>query len=408
MLHRTEPARSVNLFLPPARTLGWAFYLASSWTWCIGMFFPILLLRDYGWWGFLVFAAPNVIGAAALGWVLTEPNSPARLLNTHRLMVQVFSFVTVVFQAFFLGWMMRWAGLSYPFIGLALFAVLSGLLAVRHGVLWLAFAIWCVSITAMGVGLAGGTLHIPDMTTQPPIDLLWIGPVSFFGFAFCPYLDITFLRAAASTQGPSRKIAFTLGFGVFFLLMIILTTLYGPTIDHLRTNASVRTLAAGIIFVHIAAQLTFTIYAHLRELAHMSVRLPTFFAATLIGIFALTGLALLLPLDAPWVDNPHLTHMGSGEYIYRLFLSFYGLVFPAYVWLCMIPTADGHSGLRGPQGRRKTIVWIIAIALAGPLFGLGFLHMQEVFLIPGLLIVLLARLMVRSSPKNAHLSTTQN
>ena len=30
--------------------------------------------------------------------------------------------------------------------------------------------------------------------------------------------------------------------------------------------------------------------------------------------------------------------------IYRLFMAFYGLVFPAYVWLCMLPTREGETG----------------------------------------------------------------
>lgn len=29
----------------------WALFLASSWTWCIGMFLPVLLMRDAGWMG---------------------------------------------------------------------------------------------------------------------------------------------------------------------------------------------------------------------------------------------------------------------------------------------------------------------------------------------------------------------
>src|SRR5690242_7362807 len=52
------------------RVLGWGAYLACSWTWCISMFLPVLLVRDYGVWGFVVFAVPNVIGAGAMGWVL--------------------------------------------------------------------------------------------------------------------------------------------------------------------------------------------------------------------------------------------------------------------------------------------------------------------------------------------------
>jgi hypothetical protein len=53
---------------PFGSTLGWANYLGMSWTWCIGMFLPVLLVRDYGigaWW---IFAIPNVVGAAAMGW----------------------------------------------------------------------------------------------------------------------------------------------------------------------------------------------------------------------------------------------------------------------------------------------------------------------------------------------------
>ena len=49
------------------RTLGWGLYCASSWTWCIGMFLPIIMLRRFGWPGFLVFAIPNVIGLIAFG-----------------------------------------------------------------------------------------------------------------------------------------------------------------------------------------------------------------------------------------------------------------------------------------------------------------------------------------------------
>src|ERR1051325_4731620 len=54
---------------------GWAIYLGMSWTWCIGMFLPVLLVRDYGVWASVVFAVPNVLGAAAMGWVLSRDDS---------------------------------------------------------------------------------------------------------------------------------------------------------------------------------------------------------------------------------------------------------------------------------------------------------------------------------------------
>jgi len=377
-------------------TLGWAFYLASSWTWCIGMFFPILLLRDYGWWGFLTFAAPNVVGAGAMGWVLAKTDAPAKLLDRHRFMVQFFSIVTMLFQAFFLGWMMRWAGVRWPSAGVLTFALLVGLVLLRSGLLLLAFVVCLISVGCLIGAWQGSVLSLPAMT-PPPTDLLWIAPVSFFGFAFCPYLDPTFLRAAQSTTGPSRKIAFTLGFGVFFLLMILFTTLYGSTIDQLRTNAQAGTIAAGLIFFHIAAQLGCTTFLHWRELAHTPHRPKNALALTTIAIAGVAIVSFVLPLDAPWIDNPSLAHMGSGEVLYRIFLSFYGLLFPAYVWLCMIPTPDGHAGLAGPRGRHKGIVLLLTVVLAAPLYWRGFLQLQEVFLAPGLLLVLLARLLVRKA-----------
>ena len=45
--------------------LPWAIYLGASWTWCIGMFLPVLLVREYGAWAWVVFAVPNVISCAA-------------------------------------------------------------------------------------------------------------------------------------------------------------------------------------------------------------------------------------------------------------------------------------------------------------------------------------------------------
>ncbi len=65
------------------------------------MFLPALLLRDYGWWGFVVFAVPNVVGAAAMGWVL-RPGASEAILARHRPMCEAFSLATIAFQAYFI------------------------------------------------------------------------------------------------------------------------------------------------------------------------------------------------------------------------------------------------------------------------------------------------------------------
>jgi hypothetical protein len=78
-------------------------------------------------------------------------------------------------------------------------------------------------------------------------------------------------------------------------------------------------------------------------------------------------------------------------------MAFYGLVFPAYAWLCMIPTRDGHAGPR----RDKLITCVIAIALASPLYWLGFIERQTWWLAPGVAIVLIARVALRSVASEA-------
>jgi hypothetical protein len=84
------------------------------------------------------------------------------------------------------------------------------------------------------------------------------------------------------------------------------------------------------------------------------------------------------------------TGLSASEIAYRLFMAFYGLVFPAYVWLCMIPTRDGHSG----PSRGKVLIWAIAVAVAAPMFWMGFIERQTWWLAPGLGVVLLARLVL--------------
>src|SRR5690554_5738767 len=85
--------------------LGWAAFLAASWSWVIGMFLPVLLVRDYGVWGFVAFALPNIVGAAAMGWVVTSPAESAAMVSTHRAACRAFSLVTIAFHAYVLVWL---------------------------------------------------------------------------------------------------------------------------------------------------------------------------------------------------------------------------------------------------------------------------------------------------------------
>ncbi|MEC8319986.1 MAG: hypothetical protein VX012_01160, partial [Planctomycetota bacterium] len=86
-----------------ASTVGWGCYCASSWTWCIGMFLPIILLARFGWPGFWAFLIPNVLGCAAFGYIF-DAESSRRFATDHARAIRWFAAATIAFQVFFLGW----------------------------------------------------------------------------------------------------------------------------------------------------------------------------------------------------------------------------------------------------------------------------------------------------------------
>jgi hypothetical protein len=98
----TVPTDSKLKQLLPVLAL--AAYLGCSWTWCIGMYLPVLLVRDYGPWAWVAFAAPNVIGAAAMGWVLWRPGASERIASAHAAAGACFSVVTILFHVLFVWW----------------------------------------------------------------------------------------------------------------------------------------------------------------------------------------------------------------------------------------------------------------------------------------------------------------
>ncbi len=107
---------------------------------------------------------------------------------------------------------------------------------------------------------------------------------------------------------------------------------------------------------------------------------------TLVGVAGGAVPLLLGPLKlGSQIPDPN-------ENVYRLFMSFYALVFPAYVWLCMIPA----RGSRTADPTRRTLAVLAAVVLiAGPMFWLAFLGGRMAWALPGLAVVLLGRLFVR-------------
>lgn len=399
----------------PFRTLGWGAYLACSWTWCIGMFLPILLVRDFGLWGFVVFAIPNCLGAAAMGWVLTHKQSRDIAL-THRPMVALFSAITIAFHYFFLVWLWdaKLGGVEYSgFSETTIFqyaghwvAIITLTLAAAGFLLYrkrgqrdkqlLVCVVVALILTPVLLFVFAGRSDLAsvdsrsfDLTDAQRIDLIFLAFPVAFGFLLCPYLDATFLRARRWTNRASGRAAFTLGFLGIFPIAIIFTVVYMPMLGRMWWNdgllgapGSPSSELGGALLLYIGIQTLVTVILHfhslVRALSHPAHALLVCFGGIGVGIIASTP---------DFVGD-------KSELGYRLFLSAYGLLFPAYVYLCMIPTADGHAG----PTRRKAITWLAACALAAPFFWLGFIEFEEVFLLPGMAIVLASRLLLPGGP----------
>lgn len=342
-----------------ATTVGWGIFCSASWTWCIGMFLPFVLLRQFGWPGFLAFLIPNVIGCAAFGYVLT----PARLQFVRERCGGVclwFSLATLTFQAFFAGWMLA---PPIAFGAVTVGVLLAGWMGDRG---WLRIAVIVTAASAACIfwERAPSLVQLPASGTNPPESLHGLIPVIALGFLACPYLDLTFHRA--QDRSPSRH-AFLI-FGLLFGATLLgVASFWNP-----HTNGPTFGFALASLW---AIQLCFTIGAHAREgwntpgptpnRASPRLRLAVVWALFL-GL-ALGWMTRLAPAD--W--------MGGGEATYLRMLVLYGLVFPFFLLFRLRNIPD----------------WLgwIAIAASLPFYELGFMQNRtDMLFVPlGLLSVLL-------------------
>jgi len=347
------------------------------------MFLPVLLVRDYGIGGWVVFAIPNIVGAAGMAWVLRRPGSSDLILAEHRTACVAFSIVTLTFHAFFLIWLVGAViPLSFCLTAIALVLVLTQFRPKDRAIdLILSWVVLGVSLVILAKGLTNFHIadhHHPEQTG----DLLYLTPICFFGFLLCPYLDVTFLEARAANTPGGAKVAFGVGFGLFFLAMIFLPLLYvgdfvrwGDIDDGSFGESGLRTWVA----LFLICQTGFTWAAHRRALpAYQKSDLLMWIGA----VAAVAGVTFLLKRPASF--NTLDSNSRLGEPIYRIFVSFYGLVFPAYVWICMTPIKGRSPG----ASRMALIVWAAAVVIAAPMYWMAFLDGKMAWLAPALIVVL--------------------
>jgi len=361
--------------------LGWAIYLAMSWTWCIGMFLPVLLVRDYGIWGWVVFAVPNVIGAAAMGWMIRSSQASMQITGEHRFATVAFSAVTSCFQLFSALWILQWPWLQ---VGVLVVSVAVMIVSLRSDRWALAAAIVTLAASTIFIAVIVASQSADWVLPAPGIrawkvELIALAPICAFGFLLCPYLDGTFHRARQRCSPRDSRLAFGVGFGGIFLSMITFSLFYA-------INRNLDYLAILLLCLYFMLQLAFTTGVHWRVVIH-GERSRWLVRAGIVGS------TILVVFGCSWISKriptPTIHVRDGGEVMYRLFMGFYGLVFPAYVWLCMIP---GRG--RVAPSERQWIIFTISVLLAAPMFFMGFILGRMLWLLPGLAVVLLARLFV--------------
>jgi hypothetical protein len=345
------------------QTVGWGLYLASSWTWCIGMFLPILLIRWWGWPGFLAFAVPNVLGCTLFGYVLTPQTSRAFVVR-FRVWIAIFGAATIAYQTCFL----LKAGVTSALLA-ALPVTLALLLAARRAtersdrtMMMVGAAAWLLSCLLFVRFGTGALANLPTTGSLPPVSLAWAAPFMAFGFLLCPYLDPTF--HVALQRSPSRH-CFAV-FAAAFTVMLLFTAAFsdaglGPT------PAPGALLWGKPVFEwQWGLQAAFTVVAVAAAMRSLEP------VSSLGGTRALLpGMILMACLTLGWqfLSESMLPPMAAalrpasgpvpGEATYLRWLGLYGVLFPAMVLL----------GLR----RTPAVVAVMAITGAGLLAEWGMI-----------------------------------
>ncbi len=399
--------------------LGWGAFLGTSWTWVIGMVLPALLIRDMGISGFIIFALPNCIGAAAMGTILSGQNA-RDIPKRHGGMILTFSIITVAYHFYIAGYLLTNL-LGLMSIGLFALSIVLASVFIRlwkdRGGMIFSMIVWVVSIVAFLVSLSMTEANPFTILNEKPLldrSYMWFFlPASVAGFLLCPYLDATFLRARARTSKVTGALAFKVGFLVIFASMIIFTTAYGHKLVEAFAGEESRLdgIWGVLLMVHIPLQMGLTVSWHCREIFECSnswlknivskvkhrdcnqcERLSkNFIKAGFIGslagciiIFAslfLLGL-LFRNISFDLFNDFKITHkitnfieaykieryISVGEIGYRCILILYGTLFPAYVLLMMIPTFYKSNLKRSWWFYGATVVLSTATAY------LGFVH----------------------------------
>lgn len=310
------------------KQLGWAFYLACSWTWCIGMFLPVILQNDFGYGAWALFIIFNIVGATAFSYVIANRKKSVNFINNHYFACVFFSLATILFQLFFIGWVSSYLVTAELFAAVCVLALL--LLGARYiGLNTTAVIVWVLSILMLScyAWLTPELKLIEQLTSEVvkiKLTVLFALPLLALGFLLCPYLDLTFHQVVQDDHDNTRsgnRFSFLVGFPLLFGALMLFSLMYTGTAKQMLVTP--RQLEASsflikILFFYFLIQTGFTIIAHVNQLQHKII------PAYKLLVYSSAALALAVGFFCQPIVN---------EIVYRCFMSFYGIIAPAYVWM---------------------------------------------------------------------------
>mgnify|MGYP001319490153 CR=1 FL=1 len=265
-----------------------AVFLACSWFWCIGGFFPVILRQEFGDAAFPYFAAFNILGAAAFGFVWNEARRAA-FLRRMATAASLFSAVVVVFQAWFILWVCMLIGAVWP---LAVFVAMLALTAtVRRRAAGVALGLLAATAALFAYVAAQPAPDMPPVAAVQPF-VHQILPLAL-GFFLAPYFDLTFHEAYRASPRPRLTFALGLGglFGAFLAGMYVAT----PTLAALASGAPEVTPALAAMIALLAAQTGFTAALHLVPAGGLQRPGRRATGAALIAVTVPLGASLVWP-----------------------------------------------------------------------------------------------------------------
>ncbi|MDF1737288.1 MAG: hypothetical protein P1U37_18520 [Minwuia sp.] len=325
------------------RSVPAAFFLACSWFWCIGGFFPILLQQEFGRIAFLFFMVFNVAGATLFGLVWDDATR-RRFLSRQKLPAQVFSLLVIGYHAIFMAWISTLLNSPAPLVAFA--CVTAVCLMLKGQLNRVAVGLFAVTIVLFVTAWASID---PGEAAQPALQPFThqILPLAL-GFLLAPCFDLTFHRTYAASANPRQT--FLLGFGVLFAVLLAGMYLATPVFAQLLTSRSLTGPGLQAVVAILALQTGFTVAAHLREIGETQWTGRRRAVPVIGAVVALSGLHLAIGLLMPAMAFP------AGEFIYRGFVFLIGVLFPVILLF---------GGLTRPA--------LLVMAFLTPCYTLGFL-----------------------------------